>query len=63
MNSGAGITAANIRFEKSSYDLNIYYGTSDKIKLSYHFYDDVNAGSSYDEVETLKLADGTTFNL
>jgi Ca2+-binding RTX toxin-like protein len=60
---GTGITAANIRFEKSSYDLNIYYGTSDKIKLSYHFYDDVNAGSSYDEVETLKLADGTTFNL
>jgi Ca2+-binding RTX toxin-like protein len=60
---GAGITAGNIRFEKSSYDLNIYYGTSDKITLSYQFYDDMNASSSYDEVETLKFSDGSTINL
>jgi Ca2+-binding RTX toxin-like protein len=60
---GAGITAANIRFEKSTYDLNIYYGTSDKITLSYQFYDDMTGGSSYDEVETLKFSDGSTINL
>jgi len=60
---GAGITAANIRFEKSSYDLNIYYGTSDKITLSSQFYDDMRGSSSCDEVETLKFADGSTINL
>ena len=60
---GAGITASNIRFEKNGYDLNIYYGTSDKIILDSHLYDDVNLSNSRDEVETLKFADGTSINL
>ena len=61
---GAGITAANIRFEKTSGpDLYIYYGTSDKITVQYHFSDDTSGLSQYDEVETLRFADGSTINL
>ncbi len=60
---GAGITSANIRLEKSNNDLNIYYGTSDKINLSSQFYDDTYGTSYYDEVETLKFSDGTSINL
>ncbi len=65
---GAGITASNIRFEKvygyyGNQDLNIYYGTSDKITLYNQFYDDANGSTSYDEIETLKFADGSTINL
>jgi Ca2+-binding RTX toxin-like protein len=60
---GAGITASNIRFEKPGNDLYIYYGTSDRITLQNHFYDDINSSNSIDEVETLRFADGSTINL
>lgn len=60
---GAGITAANIRFEINGYDLNIYYGSSDKIILSAQFYDLMNGTNIYGEVENLMLNDGTTYNL
>ena len=60
---GAGITAANIRFEINMFDLNIYYGTSDKIVLSTQYYDLVKGTNMYGEVETLILNDGTTYNL
>lgn len=60
---GAGITAANIRFEINMFDLNIYYGTSDKIVLSTQYYDLIKGTNMYGEVETLILNDGATYNL
>ncbi len=60
---GAGITASSLRFEKSGYDLNIYYGTSDKVTDYYHFYPTETGYNLGSGAETLILADGTVYNL
>lgn len=65
---GAGITLADLRFERTyinnMQNLMIHVGTGgDRVQLMYQLYDRINAGNSYDEIETIRFFDGSTFNL
>jgi Ca2+-binding RTX toxin-like protein len=61
-----GIALEDLRFwrsSSSSTSLEIYVGASDRITLSNHLYDQHNGTNNHDEVETLRFADNSTFNL
>lgn len=60
---GAGITASDIRFEKSGAALIIYAGATDKIQINNQFYDETYGTNQPYEIEKMTLSDGTVFDL
>jgi Ca2+-binding RTX toxin-like protein len=61
---GTGITASMLRFEKSGNDLVVHVGTAgNKITINGQFYDEYYGSNVDNEIESLILADGTSYNL
>jgi Ca2+-binding RTX toxin-like protein len=60
---GTGILSSGVRFFKTSLDLEIYYGTSDKIIVSNQYYDETYGTNQDYEIEKVVFSDGTMLNL